>query len=234
MKTILITGGSRGLGREIAIELSKGGHAVCINYHRSEKEALELSTSLKNAIAIKADVGDMAQVIEMEQKLRGRWDRLFAVINNAGITKDALFIKQSEKDWDEIMRANLKGCFNTIKVFAPWISESGGGHIINISSRSGLKGKEGQAAYSASKAGLLGLTYSAAKELAPQNIRVNAVLPGYMPTEMGYMAEEVMRKAREASLLGRLSEPKEAAGFIAWLIETGGITGQVFNLDSRI
>ncbi|MDP2168067.1 MAG: SDR family NAD(P)-dependent oxidoreductase [Thermodesulfovibrionales bacterium] len=233
MKTVLITGGSRGLGRELAVSLSEKGWAVAVNYHASENEALALSKSLKNAVAIKADVGDIRQVIEMERDIRKKWGRLDALINNAGITKDGLLLKTSEEDWDSVLRVNLKGCFNTIKTFAPLIAESGGGHIINISSRTGLRGKTGQAAYSASKAGLIGLTVSLAKELAPLNIRVNAILPGYMPTEMGAEAGEAMRRAKEQSLLGRLSEPGEIAGCILWLLSTWGVTGQVFVLDSR-
>lgn len=233
MKHILITGASRGLGREIALTLGRQGYAVAINYYASEKEALELSKSLGNAIAIKADVGDMNQVIEMEKELRKRWGRLDALINNAGIAKDSLLIKTEEAEWDEVIRINLKGAFNTINVLTSLMIESGGGHIINISSRSGLRGKEGQAGYSASKAGLIGLTLSAAKELGRHNIRVNAILPGYMPTRMGLKADEAMRQAKEASLLGRLSDTKEVSGFISWLLQTETITGQVFSLDSR-
>lgn len=234
MKNILITGAACGLGRETAIELSGRGYAVCINYKGSEKEALNLAKSLPNAIALRADVRDISQVKDMQRKLMARWRTLYAIINNAGITKDSLLIKQSEADWDEIMATNLRGCFNMIKVFAPWISASGGGHIINISSRSGLRGKEGQTAYSASKAALFGLTYSVAKELAAENIRVNAILPGYMATKMGSGADKAMKAAQKESLLGRLSSPKEVAGFISWLLSTEGITGQVFSLDSRI
>lgn len=231
---ILVTGAARGLGREIAIALSRAGHRVVLNYHRSGKKALELAKSLNGAIAVKADVGDLRQVMAMEKALREGWGRLDALINNAGIAKDSLLIKTTEEDWDSVIRTNLTGCFNTIRTFAPLMAESGGGHIINISSYSGLKGKEGQAAYSASKSALLGLTVSTARELAEFNIRVNAVLPGYMPTEMGMQAKEAMEKAREMSVLGRLSEPKEVAGFISYLITTEGITGQVFSLDSRI
>jgi len=114
------------------------------------------------------------------------------------------------------------------------MGESGGGHIINISSISGLRGRSGQAAYGASKAALLGLTVSAARELSEYNIMVNAVLPGYMPTDMGGASPDAMEEARRRSLLGRLSEPKEAAALAAWLVETETITGQVFTIDSRI
>ena len=131
------------------------------------------------------------------------------------------------------MEVNLKGCFNTVKAFAPLMMKSGGGHMINISSYSGARGKAGQAAYSASKAALIGLTYTLAKELSEYKIKVNAVLPGYMPTEMGSKASEAMKKAKEESITGSLSDPKKVAEFIAYLITTENITGQVFCLDSR-
>jgi len=131
------------------------------------------------------------------------------------------------------MRVNLKGCFNTIQAFSPLMAESGGGHIINISSRAGLMGNAGQAAYSASKAALLGLTLSAAAELGPMNIRVNALLPGYMPTDMGKGSPQAMEKAARESYLSRLASPAEATSFVLWLSGTENITGQIFTLDSR-
>lgn len=188
----------------------------------------------ENAFLIKADVGDAKQVEEMAAAVYRKWGRVDVLINNAGITKDSLMIKLKEAEWDEILRVNLKGCFNTIRAFSRVMIKTGGGHIVNISSYSGVKGKEGQTAYSASKAALLGLTYTAARELAGYNIRVNALLPGYMQTEMGMAAEKAMSKARADSISGSLSDPKEVAGFVEYLIKTDYITGQVFSLDSRI
>ncbi|MFA4828425.1 MAG: SDR family NAD(P)-dependent oxidoreductase, partial [Thermodesulfovibrionales bacterium] len=188
----------------------------------------------EKAFLIKADVGDAKQVEEMADAVYRKWGRVDVLINNAGITKDSLMIKLKEAEWDEILRVNLKGCFNTIKMFSHAMINSGRGHIINVSSYSGLKGKEGQAAYSASKAGLIGLTYTAARELAGYNIRVNALLPGYMQTEMGFAAKEAMERAKKESVTGRLSNPAEVAEFVSYLIKTENITGQVFSLDSRI
>ncbi|KAF0143184.1 MAG: 3-oxoacyl-acyl-carrier protein reductase [Nitrospirae bacterium] len=179
-------------------------------------------------------MGDARQVEEMADAVYRKWGRVDVLINNAGITKDSLMIKLKEAEWDEILRVNLKGCFNTIKTFSHGMISSGGGHIINISSYSGLKGKEGQAAYSASKSAIFGLTYTAAKELAEYNIRVNALLPGYMQTEMGGAAKKALERAKEQSITGALSNPEEVAGFVAYLIKTENITGQVFSLDSRI
>ena len=170
-----------------------------------------------------------------------KWGRVDVLINNAGITKDSLMIKLKEAEWDEILRVNLKGCFNTIKAFSHGMISSGrdrlatrGGHIINISSYSGVKGKEGQAAYSASKSAMLGLTYTAARELAGYNIMVNALLPGYMQTEMGVAAKKAMERAKEQSIAGALSSPRQVAEFVSYLVKTDNITGQVFSLDSRI
>jgi len=233
-RTALITGGSRGLGRAVALALASGGYRVAINYLKSDKEAEAVLKSMGEALPLKADVSDSASVVTMASEIKKKWGRLDVLINNAGVTVDTLFVKLKEEDWDRVLGTNLKGCFNTIKAFSPLIKESGGGHIINISSISGTRGKAGQAAYSASKAALLGLTVSAARELSEYNIRVNAVLPGYMPTDMGSGAEKAMDEARKKSLIGKLSDPKEVAGFIAWLAGTESVTGQVFTIDSRV
>ena len=235
LKVAVITGASRGLGREVALTLGKSGYNVAVNYLASEKEAMKVADEIaSDTLLIKADVGDIRQVERMAETVYARWGRVDVLVNNAGITKDSLMIKLKEEEWDEVLRVNLKGCCNTIRAFSHFMIKSGGGHIINISSYSGLKGREGQAAYSASKAAVLGLTYTAAKELAEYNIRVNALLPGYMQTEMGKASEAAMTTAKMESITGKLSSPKDAAGFIVYLLTTGNITGQVFSLDSRI
>lgn len=235
MSVAVVTGASRGLGREIVMALANRGYSVAVNYLHSKVETETLIQDIgAAAMSVKADVGDPVQVRNMADIINKRWGRIDALINNAGIARDGLLIKYKEADWDEVLRVNLKGCFNTIRAFAPMMIESGGGHIINIASASGLKGKTGQAAYAASKAALIGLTYTMAKELGEYNIRVNAILPGYMPTTMGYEAEQAMEEAIENSVLRKLSDPIETAAFISNLIATSGITGQVLRLDSRI
>ena len=235
LKVAVITGASRGLGREVALTLGKSGYNVAVNYLASEKEAMKVADEIaSDTLLIKADVGDIKHVEKMAEAVYEKWGRVDVLVNNAGITKDSLMIKLKEEEWDEVLRVNLKGCCNTIRAFSHFMIKSGGGHIINISSYSGLKGREGQAAYSASKAAVLGLTYTAAKELAEYNIRVNALLPGYMQTEMGKASEAAMTTVRNESIAGKLSSPKDVAGFIAYLLTTGSITGQVFSLDSRI
>jgi 3-oxoacyl-[acyl-carrier protein] reductase len=170
----------------------------------------------------------------MASEIGGRWGRLDVLVNNAGITRDGLLVMFREDDWDRVQGVNLTGPFLTTRACVPLMEKAGGGHIVNIASRSGTKGKAGQSAYSASKAGLVGLTFTAARELGPGNIRVNAVLPGYLPTDMGASSENAMAMAREHSALGRLADPAETASFIAWLVGTAGITGRVFDLDSRL
>ncbi len=232
MPVALVTGASRGLGKEIAFALAKNGYTVFANYLSADKEVSELVRSVGRTI--RADVADAAQVRAMADFVEKVSGRLDVVINNAGITKDSLLIRQSEKEWDSIIGTNLKGCFNIIKTMAPLMVKSGGGHVVNISSRSGISGKAGQAAYSASKAALLGLTYTCAAELAVHHIRVNAVLPGFMMTDMGIGAGRAMDQAREKSMLHSLSDPAEVAALVVSIVRTQNITGQVFSLDSRI
>jgi 3-oxoacyl-[acyl-carrier protein] reductase len=235
MRVAVVTGASRGLGRHIAVTLHKRGYRVALNYRYGKREVEELASSFKGkGMPVKADVGYLSQVEDIASKIFSRWGQISALINNAGITRDGLLIRFGEDDFDEVLRVNLKGCFNTAKSFIPFIAQSGGGHIINISSHSGLRGRVGQAAYSASKSGIIGLTLGLAKELAQFNIRVNAVVPGYMPTDMGIAAKKASARAEEGGLLGRLSDPLEVSRFIAYLLTTEHITGQVFSIDSRI
>ncbi|MCE5194160.1 MAG: SDR family NAD(P)-dependent oxidoreductase [Nitrospiraceae bacterium] len=234
MPVAVVTGASRGLGKTIAIKLGMAGYSIAVNYLESESDAMKTVAEIKNdSFCFRADAGDMKQVNNMADAVYKKWGRVDLLVNNAGITKDELMINMKEEDWDRILRTNLKSCFNTITVFSEKMKKTGG-NIINISSYSGLKGKSGQSAYSASKAGILGLTYTSARELAEFNIRVNALLPGYMQTEMGVSSPKAMENAKKESLLNRLSDPDEVAEFILNIVKTRNITGQVFCLDSRI
>lgn len=235
LKVALITGGARGLGRHISRVFLEHGYTIAVNYLNSGDEAREIIAQAgSRASVFKADVGDSSQVNNMINRIEQAFGRLDVLINNAGITRDSLLIKQKEDDWDAVIRINLTGCFNLLRAAAPLMIRSGGGHIINISSYSGAQGRAGQAAYSASKAGLVGLTISAAHELAEQNIRVNAVLPGYMLTGMGAPAVAAIKQAEEQSIHKSLSEPADVAQSIAVIAGMAYITGQVLSLDSRI
>ena len=234
-KVALITGAARGLGRHLTDSFIAAGYAVVVNYLHAEVSAKEL---IKNrgtyALAVKADVGDAQQVREMLRQTNDYFGRLDIIINNAGMTKDNLLLKQTEEEWDAIFRTNLTGCFHLIREAVPSMIKTGGGHIINISSYSGVTGKAGQAAYSASKAALIGLTRTAACELAEHDIRVNAIIPGYMATDMGAQSSKAMVQAAEDSLFKTLSDPACIAQSIVDFAALGYITGQIISLDSRI
>lgn len=229
----VVTGGTGGLGSRIVAALCSRGFRVAVNCLRSDGRIDGLRERFGEMICpVKADVSDSRDVDRMASVIRALGDRLSVLINNAAITRDALLVNQKEEEWDVVMGVNLKGVFNCMRAFAPSMEE--GGHIVNISSYAGLKGKRGQAAYSASKAALIGITRTAARELATHHIRVNAVVPGYLPTTMGLAARRAMESAVEESLLKRLTEPDEVVRFIMYLITTESVTGQVFCLDSRI
>lgn len=231
----LITGSSRGLGKAIALAFGKKGHQVVIHYKDKKDESGEVASKIKESIALKADVRIFKEVKVLIEHVIKKWGRIDVLVNNAGITKEALLLKTTEKDFDDVIATNLKGPFNFIRAVAPYMMKQKTGHIINISSIAGVMGSAGLSAYSASKAGLIGLTLTTAKELARFNIMSNAVLPGFMLTDMGKASEEKAKeKALKQSLINKFSEPDKVAGFICYLSEASGITGQVFNLDSRI
>ncbi len=231
----IVTGSSRGLGKAIALALGRKGHQVVIHYRDKAKEAEEVGSQIKESLALRADVRNFRDVKVLTEEAVKKWGRVDVLINNAGITKEALLIKTSEEDFDDVVDTNLKGPFNFIRAAAPYMMKQKSGHIINVSSIAGLKGRAGLSAYSASKAGLIGLTLSTAKELSRYNITANAVLPGYMLTDMGAdSTDRAKETALKDSLVKRFSDPDKVAEFICYLSETSGITGQVFNLDSRI
>ncbi len=234
MRVVMISGAAGGLGSRLAEGLDSKGYRVILHYFRAEMEARRLEGMLKNdPYLLRGDIRSFEDVQRMAETLDRDVGKLHVLVNNAAITRDVLLLKYPESDWDDVIGTNLKGVFNSIRNLAPIMIKSGGGHIVNMSSSSGLKGKEGQAAYSASKAALLGLTSSLAREFSEYNINVNAVIPGYLPLGMGLESPKAMEAARRASIRGSLSEPDDVVDFIAYLVGTRGITGQVFSLESR-
>ncbi len=231
----LITGASRGLGKELALRLSNSGYSVIINYLRPRFSSEAISSfKFRNSITIRADVADPEEVKALRDIIIDKFSRLDVIINNAAVTEDGLLINYDEKSWDNVIRVNVKGCFNIVKYLAPIMIDSGGGHIINVASRSGLKGKIGQPAYSASKSAILGMTYSLAKELAVFNIRVNCIIPGYMFTDMGKKSPKAMKMAKSESILNTLTEINDVAHFVEAILRSKTVTGQIFSIDSRL
>jgi 3-oxoacyl-[acyl-carrier protein] reductase len=238
-KVALITGASRGLGCQLAVRFGKGQWRVIVNFKEHKQEAENVVQTISRmggeAVVYQADVRSKESVEQMVESAVSRWHRIDLLINNAGIAKDHLLIKMDKSVWDEVLDTNLKGSFLCIQTVAKTMIRQKAGHIINIASFAGLQGTTGQAAYSASKAGLIGLTKAAAQELGPFGIRVNAVLPGLLPTEMSLNISQKRReKMIRANALERSTTMEEIAEFIFHLASNASASGQVFNLDSRI
>lgn len=237
-KVALVTGAGRGIGRAIAIRLAKAGAKVIVNYNGSEAKAMDTVKTIEEAggeaWAYKCDVSDFAACGELAKTVLEKYGRLDILVNNAGVTRDGLIMRMSEEDYDTVLDINLKGAFNTIRHFSPAFLKQRAGKIINISSVSGVLGNVGQANYSASKAGLIGLTKSVARELASRGVCVNAIAPGFIETEM---TEAMSEKAKEAVIgsipmkkTGHAEDVAEAAAFLAGA-SSDYITGQVLCVD---
>ena len=238
-RIVVVTGASRGLGREIAVRFGKAGDRVVVNYVlRAQDAAVVVNEIIRaggEAVSFKADVTIAEEVNAMMGETARRWGSVDILVNNAGITKDNLMLRLSEQDWDNVLDTNLKGAFHGIRAVSRIMSRQREGHIINIASIVGIQGREGQAHYAASKAGLIGLTKAAAKELGRFNIKVNAVLPGYLRTEMAKkVSEAILARVLRENALSRVSDPKEVAEFIHHLSRMRNVSGQTFNVDSRI
>ena len=237
-KVALVTGAGRGIGREIALTLAKKGAFVVVNYNGSEEKAKETVEAIKatggNAAAYGCNVADFTACGEMITTLIREYGHIDILVNNAGITRDNLLMKMSEEDFDRVISVNLKGCFNTIKHLSRYLLKQKSGKIINISSVSGVMGNPGQANYCASKAGVIGLTKSAARELGSRGITVNAVAPGFIETEMTESLSETVRESITSQiLLKRTGKAEEVAEVVAFLASESAdyITGQVISVD---
>ena len=226
MKRVLITGASRGIGAACARVFAKSGYDVIINYNYSEEEALRLAEEI-GAETIRADVSDSAQVADMF-KAAGEVDVL---VNNAGISGFYMLDAMSDDEWNRMMGVNLSGVFYCTRAVLPQMLRRKSGAIVNVSSMWGICGASCEAAYSASKAGVIGLTKALAKEVGPSGIRVNCVAPGAIDTEMNKkLGEEAIKELCEETPLGRLGRPEEVAAAILFLADDEGfITGQVLS-----
>jgi 3-oxoacyl-[acyl-carrier protein] reductase len=234
-KTAIVTGGSRGIGKAIALELGRRGANVAFNFVRSQEEADKLKAELESmgvkAFAAQCDVANTESAAEFVKKVVEEFGTIDFLINNAGITRDTLVLRMKEEDWDSVIDTNLKGAFNFCKaVLRPMMKNENGGSILNISSISGVMGMLGQANYSASKAGMIGLTKAIAKEVSSRKITVNALAPGLIETEMASeMNDEYREKILAQIPLGRLGTSQEIAEIACFMLSDSAkyITGQV-------
>ncbi len=237
-KVALVTGASRGIGREIALTLAGYGATVIVNYNGSEEKAEEVVSKIKEAggkaEAIRCNVAEFDRSKELIDQVIKSYGKLDILVNNAGITRDNLIMKMSEADFDDVIAVNLKGAFNCIRHASRQMLKQRGGRIINISSVSGVMGNAGQANYCASKAGIIGLTKSVARELGSRGITSNCVAPGFIKTEMtDVLSEDVKQSMGEQIPLKRFGETRDIAEAVAFLASNSAsyITGQVLQVD---
>lgn len=237
-KIAVVTGASRGIGRQIALTLANEGATVIVNYNGSQDKAEEVVTRIKSqggrAEAYGCDVADFDKCAEFFAYVIKAYGRIDILVNNAGITKDGLIMKMTEADFDSVLDINLKGAFNCIKQVSRQMLKQKEGRIISISSVSGVLGNVGQANYAASKAGLIGLTKSVARELASRGITVNAVAPGFIDTEMTQVLPEAMKEKVTAQIpLQKFGSTEDIGNAVAFLAseKAGYITGQVIHVD---
>lgn len=233
-KTAVITGAAKGIGRAIAIAFAKKGCNIVLNYRSAVSEDLvkEIEDCGVKCLAVKADVSNFEQAEALIKTAKTEFGSVDVLVNNAGITRDGLIMRMSEKDFDDVINTNLKGAFNTIRHASNIMLKQRQGAIINISSVVGLMGNVGQANYAASKAGVIGLTKSAARELAARGVTVNAVAPGFITTEMtSVLKEDIQNKMIETIPLKKAGTPEDVAQAVVFLAENRYITGQVLNVD---
>ena len=237
-KIALVTGASRGIGREIALTLAANGATVIVNYNgsaaKAEEVVKEITEAGGQAEAMQCNVSDYAASQEFLNSVIGKYKRIDILVNNAGITRDNLLMKMSEEDFDAVLDTNLKGAFNCTKHVSRQMLKQRGGRIINISSVSGVAGNAGQANYCASKAGVIGLTKSVARELGSRGITVNTIAPGFIETEMTEVLPEDVKKSMGDQIpLKRFGKTEDVAEMAAFLAsdKAAYVTGQVICVD---
>ena len=237
-KVALVTGGSRGIGRAIALKLAENGADVAINYAGNTAAAEEVKAAIeqmgRKALLIQCSVADTDGVQAMVNQVVKELGRLDILVNNAGITRDGLLMRMKEADWDDVMNTNLKGVYNCSKAVMRTMMKQKSGRIVNMASVVGEMGNAGQANYAAAKAGVIGFTKSLAKEVASRGITVNAVAPGFIATDMTRVLSDDQKAEMARTIpLGRAGQPEDVANAVLFLASEGAayITGQVLNVD---
>lgn len=237
-KVAIVTGGTRGIGRAIALKLADHGANIVINYRNSDKEAEELKAILEGkgvkVLTVKCDISNFEDSKNLMDKCKEVFGKIDILVNNAGITKDTLIMRMKEEDFDNVIDVNLKGTFNCAKHASAIMLKQRFGKIINMTSVVGIAGNAGQVNYASSKAGVIGLTKSLAKELGSRGITVNAVAPGFINTDMtASLSEKVKEEASKNIPLKRLGDPEDVANLVGFLASDAAnyITGQVINVD---
>ena len=235
-KIAIVTGASRGIGREIAKQLAKNNIQVIANYNHSEKEAIQLKQELEKEDIIidivKADVSKREEVKKLVQFTLEKYHKIDILINNAGISEYKMFTDETDEDWDRVINTNLYSAFVMTQEVIPNMIHHKNGCIINISSIWGMVGASLEVLYSISKAGMNGMTKALAKELGPSNIRVNAIAPGLINTDMNAnLSEEEIKQLEEETPLGRIGKPQDVAKCVKWLVEDNFTTGQIISVN---
>jgi 3-oxoacyl-[acyl-carrier protein] reductase len=232
----LVTGGSRGIGAEIARELGRAGARVAVNY-RSSKEQAEAVAHEAGGVAFEGDVADAEQAKALIEAVESELGDIDILVNNAGITRDTLIARMSDEEWREVISTNLDGMFHSCRAVARKMLRRRSGAIVNMSSFVGVHGNPGQTNYAASKGGIIGFTKALAKELGPRGVRVNAIAPGYIETELTENLPEDWRGfLLQATPLGRLGAPRDVASAVRFLCsdEAGFVTGEVLLVDGGL
>ena len=237
-KNVIVTGATRGIGREIALTLAQNGANIAMNYRNLNSEVENLLNEIKSfgvdAFAIKCDVSIADEVDKFIKEVKAHYNTIDVLVNNAGITKDGLILRMKEEDFDDVLDVNLKGTFNTTKSVSSIMVRQKYGKIINISSVVGIAGNAGQCNYAASKAGVIGFSKSVARELSSRNINVNVVAPGYINTDMTKnLPDKVKEEIIKSIPMKKIGDPKEVANLVLFLSSnlSDYITGQVINVD---
>jgi len=240
-KVALVTGASRGIGRATAVRLAQDGAKVALNFAsnvaKAEEVKREIEAAGSEAMLLQGDVSKLDVVTDLVNKTIDAWGRLDILVNNAGIARDNLLLKMSEDDFDKVIATNLKGVFNCTKAVTKIMMKQRGGRIVNMSSVVALRGNVSQANYAAAKAGIIGLTKSAARELASRGVTVNAVAPGFIDTDMtAALSEKVKEVLLKEIPAGRMGTPEDVANAVAFLVsdQAAYITGQVLSVNGGL